>query len=410
MKESLFGGNRGAFAYMKHLLWYRSVYKFARFCVIPFVRYGLSYRYEICNPKSLTYLIFCNHTTLWDHLLIGVPCPRHMFFVAGEHLFRKRWLRMIANFFVKPIIRRKGVPATEVVGVIKQTLAEGANVWMSPEGVRSINGETAFISPATGKLVKESGAGLVTYRIHGGYLRSPRWAAVKRKGPMYGEFVAEYTREQLAEMSVDEVNDVIRRDLYVNAFNDQKVRPATYPGTRLAEDLETVLYVCPHCREIAKLHSKDDCFFCDCGFSVRYNEYGLFAGDGDHHAPFDNVADWDKWQRGYLAEQLPELLQTPADTPIVADHDQRLYRIKDGAEEHLATGRFALFTDRFEFGEGEEARVFLFSDMAGFAFSLQMKILFSCKNGTYYEVQSDYPRSAIKYMVLYRYLIGKPYY
>lgn len=395
---------------MKHLLWYKTVYKFARFCVTPFVRYGLSYRYEKCVPKSPTYLIFCNHTTLWDHLLIGVPCPRHMFFVAGEHLFRKRWLRFLAMTMVHPIIRRKGVPATEVVEVIKKTLAEGANVWMSPEGVRSINGETAFISPATGKLVKESGAGLVTYRIHGGYLRSPRWAAVKRKGPMYGEFVAEYTREQLAEMSVDEINVVIRRDLYVNAFNDQKVCPQRYPGIRLAEDLETVLYVCPHCQRIATLHSSGDLFSCDCGVSVRYTEYGLFENAGEIRMPFDNVTDWDTWQRKYLEGQLPALRETPADTPIAADHDQRLYRIKDGAAEHLASGRFAIFTDRFEFGEGEEVRVFPFTDLAGFAFSLQMKILFSCKNGTYYEVQSDYPRSAIKYMVLYRYLTGKPYY
>ncbi len=333
-----------------------------------------------------------------------------MYFVAGEHLFRKRWLRMIANFFVKPIIRRKGVPATEVVGVIKQTLAEGANVWMSPEGVRSINGETAFISPVTGKLVKESGAGLVTYRIHGGYLRSPRWAAVKRKGPMYGEFVAEYTKEQLAGMSVDEINEAIRCDLYVNAFNDQKVRPAVYRGERLAENLETVLYVCPHCKRMAKLQSRDDIFSCDCGFSVRYTEYGLFENAGEYAMPFDNIADWDKWQRGYLQDQIPKLLQNQHEEPIVSDADQRLYKIKDGAAEHLATGRFALFTDRFEFGEGEETHVFSFEDIAGFAFSLQMKILFSCKNGTYYEVQSDYPRSAIKYMVLYRYLTGKPCY
>ena len=395
---------------MKHLFWYKSVYAFARFCAAPFVRVGLSYTYEICRPKSPTYLLFCNHTTLWDHLLIGAACPRHMFFVAGEHLFRKRWLRMIANFFVHPIIRRKGVPATEVVGVIKETLAAGANVWMSPEGVRSINGETAFISPATGKLVKESGAGLVTYRIHGGYLRSPRWAAVKRKGPMHGEFVAEYAREQLAAMSVEEINEAIRRDLYVNAFADQKLRPARYPGVRLAEDLETVLYVCPHCKALATLHSQDDRFFCDCGFSVRYTAFGLFEADGDLPLLFDNVADWDHWQRRYLEEELPNLLATPRDTPIVSDADQRLLLIENGNATVLASGRFAVFTDRFEFGEGEDARVFAFADIAGFAFSLQMKILFSCKDGRYYEVQSDYPRSAIKYMVLYRFLTGKPYY
>jgi hypothetical protein len=333
-----------------------------------------------------------------------------MFFVAGEHLFRKRWLRTIANFFIKPIIRRKGVPATEVVGIIKQTLSEGGNVWMAPEGIRSINGMTAFISPATGQLVKESEVGLITYRIHGGYLRSPRWAAVRRKGPMYGEFVAEYTREQLAEMSVDEINEAIRRDLCVNAFNDQKMCPFPYPGTRLAEDLETVLYVCPHCCEIAKLHSKGDLFFCDCGFSVRYNEYGIFESISNHLISFDNLSDWDKWQRKYLEEQLPKLLKTSAGTPILSDQDQHLYQIISGNAKFLAMGRFAIFIDRFEFGEGEDKYVFSFNDLAGFAFSLQMKILFSCKNGTYYEIQSDYPRSATKYMALYRYLIGKPYY
>ena len=32
------------------------------------------------------------------------------------------------------------------------------------------------------------------------------------------------------------------------------------------------------------------------------------------------------------------------------------------------------------------------------------------KDGTYYEVDSKIPRSAVKYMVLYRFLIGKEYY
>jgi hypothetical protein len=38
-----------------------------------------------------------------------------------------------------------------------------------------------------------------------------------------------------------------------------------------------------------------------------------------------------------------------------------------------------------------------------------MKILFSLHDGTYYEVESKIPRSASKYMVLYRFLIGKEY-
>ena len=54
------------------------------------------------------------------------------------------------------------------------------------------NGQTGFISEHTGKLVKESGAALVTYKFVGGYLRKPRWATTPRKGPIMGHFVNEY--------------------------------------------------------------------------------------------------------------------------------------------------------------------------------------------------------------------------
>ena len=66
--------------------------------------------------------------------------------------------------------------------------------------------------------------------------------------------------------------------------------------------------------------------------------------------------------------------------------------------------------DFSEFQTEEEKYVFPFEEIGGFAFSLQMKILFSMKDGTYYEVDSEIPRSAVKYMVLYRFLIGKEYY
>ena len=70
----------------------------------------------------------------------------------------------------------------------------------------------------------------------------------------------------------------------------------------------------------------------------------------------------------------------------------------------------AIYKDRLEFVSANETFTFPFSEIAGFAFSLQMKILFSMKDGTYYEVDSKIPRSAVKYMVLYRFLIGKEYY
>ena len=396
------------------MLWYRTVYFVGRICVvIPFVRYCISYKkYDICNPTNKPCLIFCNHTTLWDHLFLAAACPQHMFFVAGEHLFRNPWLRILANIFVRPILRRKGSSAVDCVNTIKQAISSGANVWMSPEGVRSINGATAFISPATGKLVKESGAALITYRLHGGYLRRPRWCLYNRDGPMSGEFVAEYSPILLSKMSVDEINEAICKDLYVNAFEDQKKSPAKYTGKKLAEHLEIILYVCPECKRISTLHSHDSILFCnECGYSVRFTEYGLFEPVNRQSIPFNNITDWDLWQRDYLQNQVPNFMEMSADKPITSDSEQRIYKIVDRNYEYISTGCFSIFKDRLVFnGNDNSIYIFPFTSITGLSISLETKILFTLEDGTYYEIQSDIPRSAIKYMVIFRFLTGKPYY
>lgn len=396
------------------LLWYRGVYQLAVLAATPVVKFKLHYSYDKVHAKHRPYLAFSNHTTLWDYLLVGVPFKREMYYVAGEHLFRNKWLRRFVMMNAGLIIRKKGAPADDMMAQMKEVLKSGANVWMSPEGARSINGETAFISPATGKLVKECadlGAGLITYRIHGGYLRRPRWGKHQRNGKMWGEFVAEYSPEQLKTMSVDEVNKLIHRDMHVNTFDDQKKNPTPYTGTALAEDLETTLYLCPECLRMGKLHSHDDILACECGYSVRFTEFGLFEQAGEHPLKIDNIRDWDHWQRDYIKQHLPEYLARPDSEPIESDERQILNKI--GALKSvdcLGHGRFAIFRDRLEFTSETEKFMFPFSEIAGFAFSLQMKILFSLKDGTYYEVDSEVPRSATKYMMLYRYLIGKEYY
>ena len=396
------------------LLWYRMCYQVFRGVATPLVRFKLHYTYDKVYAKHRPYVALSNHTTLWDYLLVGVPFRRQMYYVAGEHLFRNKLLRTFVMNCAGLIIRKKGAPADDMIREMKQVLQTGANVWMSPEGARSINGESAFISPATGKLIKECaelGAGLVTYRIHGGYLRRPRWGKHQRKGRMWGEFVAEYSPEELLSKSVDEINEIINRDMYVNTFDDQKKNPTPYTGEALAEDLETTLYVCPKCQAVGKLHSKNDILACECGYKVRFTEYGLFEAAGDDELIIDNIATWDHWQRDYFKSRLPEFLAYPADKPVEYDDNQILKRI--GALKSvdvLGEGRFAVYNDRFEFESADEKFVFPFEDIAGFAFSLQMKILFSLKDGTYYEVDSKIPRSAVKYMVLYRFLIGKEYY
>ena len=65
----------------------------------------------------------------------------------------------------------------------------------------------------------------------------------------------------------------------------------------MAENLQTVLYLCPHCKESGKLTSKGKYLSCSCGSRWEFTPFGKFAPA----EPFENIAQWDAWQQAELA-------------------------------------------------------------------------------------------------------------
>ena len=60
--------------------------------------------------------------------------------------------------------------------------------------------------------------------------------------------------------------------------------------------MNTYVYVCPHCKQIGTLHSKGNFLTCDCGYKVEFGQDGFFH-ECEKALVFDNVLDWDKWQK-----------------------------------------------------------------------------------------------------------------
>ncbi len=380
----------------------RAVYAFLRLIAGPFIKLG--FKYTPYKPKSKTYIVLANHNSDYDQYYEGVFFKPFMRFVATEHLFRKGFLSKMLVFLVNPIPRKKGTKADETVRIIKESLLAGINVCLHAEGNRSFNGETGYISPRTGQLVKESTGSMITFRYDGGYLRSPRWSAFNRKGPLYAGVVREYSREELNAMTVDEINEAIKKDLYTNAFETQRKTPVKYTGKDLAENVELALYLCPKCLAVASLKSQGDFLSCSCGYKVKYNEYGFFEGD---NLVFDNTLDWDKWQRAYLAEHVEEYRSMLA-KPIAEDAGQRLSLAEKGKTCFLSFGTLKIFGDRLEFAGEKQNFVWPLKKIGGFAIAKAMNI-FILADGIYYEIKSDHVRSALKYLSLYRLLSGQKY-
>ena len=225
------------------------LYRLLRPLVALFMRIVFGYTYETaCNlPKN--YIVISNHVTDYDMLGVTASFPNQMYFVASEHVARMK-LYPILKWAFAPIMRPKGASAAATTMDMVRKARKGENVCLFAEGVRSWDGVTWPVVPATGRLVKTAGCGLVTYRLEGGYFASPMWSgASMRRGYFHGAPVNVYTPEQLKEMTAAEVQAAIERDLYVDAYATQRANPRAYKGKRLAEGLANLLFICPACGE-----------------------------------------------------------------------------------------------------------------------------------------------------------------
>jgi len=380
---------------MDHLNRYRFVWSTCRFLLGPWLKHKFNYTPELCSADG-PFLVLANHNTDWDPLLLALAFPKYMSFVASEHIFRWGSAAKAIVFLINPIARLKGTTAGDTAMTMLRRLKKGVNVAMFAEGNRSFDGVTGNILPATGKLARSSGAGLVTYRFDGGYFTSPRWCgSALRKGKLTGKVVNVYTPEQLKAMTPAEVNAAICRDLYVDAYAVQREQMIPFRGKNLAEHLETVLCRCPKCGRLDTMHSAGDTLSCDCGFSVRYNEYGFFEGDD---APFDNVTDWDRAQ----TEQLCALADTVPDreTPVFSDERMVLQEIlPEHDSSMLGTGTLTLFRDRLECC----GRVFPLSNLSGFMLHGPQTVDMSM-DGRSYELSCEQIRCTRKYMTVIEHL------
>jgi len=157
--------------YTLHRLFYKAV----RIIIMPYLRRRFGFRFIKSKTPDCPSLILSNHNTDWDPFFLSQSFPDHMYFVASEHIFRWGLASRMIKYLAAPIPRAKATNEIRTVKQVLRMLKSGYNVCIFAEGNRSFNGETSDISASTGKLVKQSGAALITYRLRGGYFTQPRW-------------------------------------------------------------------------------------------------------------------------------------------------------------------------------------------------------------------------------------------
>lgn len=380
-------------------------YRIYQATIGPWVRKTFNYKSNTFKPKSKTFLALVNHTNDIDPFFLAVMFPHYIRFVSAESILRKPVSGPIITFLQRPIGRKKGSSGALASYYIRENLKNGISVAMFPEGVRSINGKTGYISPKTAELLKDTGAGLITCRIYGGYLCNPLWAKYSRKGKVWGEMVHEYTSDELSEMSLEEINAAIVNDLSVNAYDIQREKMIPYPGKDLAEGLENVVYLCPKCLSLDGLESSGDTYNCKCGLKLSLDEFGFFKGD---EVPFENVCEWETWQRARLGEYA-EQWKSEKGKEICSQKDVYLTRLEDTETEVvISDADMTLFSDELVFESETGCVRYPLSDISEISNFRSTALILSI-GGARFEVRHGQSWPVFKFIALIRFLIGKKY-
>lgn len=348
------------------------------------IRFG--YTWEVAKDLPENYLVLSNHTTDYDLVFVAASFPRMMYFVGSEHISRWKYLYTILKFAFAPIMRPKGASAAHTIKEMMRTAKAGHNVCLFAEGVRSWDGTPSPIAPSTAKMVKRMNCGLVTYRISGGYFSSPMWGGASvRKGPLHGAPVRVFTREQIAEMSNEELYEIICTDLGEDAYTRQLSDPQPYTSKQPAKGLEYLLFACPECGNLDTFSTNGSIVTCShCGLSFRYNEYGMLE-----NAPFKTLTEYHRWQK----EKIQELFDQGGS--LTVPH-ATVHTIQQHTETPVTDGVVTMTAESLRCGDTE----FPMEEIYDMAMHGQRALVFTADK-TYYELIVDEHANALKFFLFY---------
>ena len=303
----------------RHTWWYKTVLYSLRTVLMPFVKMRLHMKTKTDRDvKETPNIMLYNHISNYDFFCSLDLYHHYTRYIISDAMLRSKLNAIAFPIFTDFIYRRKGERADDAVESVKVSIKKGVSVSIAPEGGVTPNGGTEPVRPRTGQLIKDCDCGMVTIALCGGYFIYPTWSHHRAKGPMFGKIVGKYTREEVSKMTVDEINEIIARDIHVNHYQWIKEARIPYERKCRAEWMERVVSICPKCKTMDAMHSEVDDLYCTkCGYKLSVDEYGLFQGED---VVFDNLYDWDMWQRDYLTSFRQKWLDNPDDIITVDEH------------------------------------------------------------------------------------------
>lgn len=149
-------------------------------------------------PQTGPFLLFANHESILDPILIQAVCPRPVHTMAKSTQFASplmRWVMVSVKSF--PVRRYEIDPQS--VRMVLRRLEQGEPVGIYPEGERSWDGRLQEPRRGTVRLALRAGVPIVPCTIAGSYDVWPRWGRSVRPGNVRIDFGEPFRLPRIAD-------------------------------------------------------------------------------------------------------------------------------------------------------------------------------------------------------------------
>ena len=360
------------------------------------------------------YVLLCNHNSFFDFkVATRAFFPHRANYVVAVDGFINRE-NLMRN--VGCLGKRKFISDPAIVKQLKHTLEVNKSIAVIyPEARYSLIGTTAILPDSLGKLVKRFKYPVVTLISHGHHLHHPVWNLKKRWVKTKSVMTYLLSKEDLEELSVEEINERIREAYYYNDYEYQVNNNIKIKGNDRALNLHKVLYRCPHCLSDNTMKGENNNLTCtNCHHSYYVDEYNRL-NEVKGETVFNFIPDWFDWQREEVRKEI-EKDEYNLETEVYIDslpNSTGFYRLGKGKLTHNKNG----FLLEAEF-QGEEFKVTK-PVLTNYGVHIEYEyfgkgdcISFSTNNDTYYlfPVKQDVPVTKIHFAVeeLYKIASKKP--
>jgi len=295
----------------------RFVYRFAQ--AVSWLVATLVFRRKIVRneikDKQGAFVVIANHQCALDFVnLIGMT-RRPMTFVLSKSFF--------STLPIQGILKKLGViPKQQFQTTVsdmkkmKAVVENGQPLVIYPAGLMCEDGLSTPVPKATYKFIKWMNVDVYMARTQGTYFVMPKWSGKLRPGVTKMDVSLLFTKEELATLSLEEIQRRTDAVLLYDAYREQEEDPQRYAGCEDIRGLEHVLYMCPHCKEefAIEVTEKSRITCKACGFTQTMDATGFFRCE-EPEKEIRHVSQWSK----QIYEEVHKRLEAAPETQLQAE-------------------------------------------------------------------------------------------